>query len=754
MKNINVKKVVAGAAALALGVGVLGVAIAGNNNGTTFGTVAQSDVYTTSSMTPKVSIVTGTIGDDDAWAQNIANAIASNAKRENPLYASWVPSDGEPSSEMDSGLLTDDIDIITEGGPIDEISLEENDYPVLHDEDITGKITGDKSFEIRERESLTVNGTAGFISNETDKKAESLMLLMDKGDVVYVADFSADDGIPFDNGTNTTYFDTGDRLSLWFMGKKYNVQSIDTDGEKITLVETGATNTYTTGDSIDVTGTDGTNYTIVVGNAFNDGEKIQLTLKNGSTTLQSTTFEVTDEVEFDGYDLENSVTVTDIADDSSTANNDMVELSVGQGSTLELEHGKALPGYKDGSNQLWTVTITNDGNYITDISVANDYQRWNKTDLTKTNKGLVPGDKAELPLGLGVVNFLGLTEEKLYTFQVGDESVKWQDTKGRDHEAFFYEEDVADSVVTVDGQDYYIELTAGGNIAIHDGPNSDDSDITAEVGLADQKSGTFTFDGSTGADAIPYYLEVSVNKIFMGLDETAEFDIGKGANATWTFEGTYDSNMANPEGYYDGDATSSSNTFAVFQVEEATGTVDTLFYIDPYTGDLAQQDDYEDADAYEAQADYDTGAWLLDQDEAADDMASGYTEFGSLVEVDGGIGMFTVPDAVRFLQVFVGGVVTTTTGGTEENPYDEFIYTDVDTETLLKKDSMAATGTLIVVGGHLANTVADGITNTFLAQTGDYIVGKHSNGNIYVAGWTKADTGTAAGELVTTINGW
>ena len=135
-------------------------------------------------------------------------------------------------------------------------------------------------------------------------------------------------------------------------------------------------------------------------------------------------------------------------------------------------------------------------------------------------------------------------------------------------------------------------------------------------------------------------------------------------------------------------------------------------------------------------------------------MASGYTEFGSLVEVDGGIGMFTVPEAVRFLQVFVGGVVTTTTGGTEENPYDEFIVTPVNTANLLKKDNMKAAGTLIVVGGHLANTEAEGITNTYLTQTGDYIVGKHSNGNIYVAGWTKADTGTAAGQLVTTINGW
>ena len=44
MKNINVKKVVAGAAALALGVGVLGVAIAGNNSGETFGPVVKGDV--------------------------------------------------------------------------------------------------------------------------------------------------------------------------------------------------------------------------------------------------------------------------------------------------------------------------------------------------------------------------------------------------------------------------------------------------------------------------------------------------------------------------------------------------------------------------------------------------------------------------------------------------------------------------------------------------------------------------------------
>ena len=45
-------------------------------------------------MQPKVSIVTGVNGDDDQWAQNIANAIATSAKKRNPQYDAWVPSGG------------------------------------------------------------------------------------------------------------------------------------------------------------------------------------------------------------------------------------------------------------------------------------------------------------------------------------------------------------------------------------------------------------------------------------------------------------------------------------------------------------------------------------------------------------------------------------------------------------------------------------------------------------------------------------
>jgi len=275
MKNINVKKVVAGAAALALGVGVLGVAIAGNNNGTTFGTVAQSDVYTTSSMTPKVSIVTGTIGDDDAWAQNIANAIASNAKRENPDYDSWVPSDGTPTSEMDDGLLIDDIEIVIDGGSIAPIELDDGDYAKLHDEDLEGEYDDD-DLDINEKETLIVNGTMGFM---TDKDSESFMFLIESEGINYTADFSEDGGIP-------VKFSTRDDLSIYFMGQLYDVQKVESDGAKITLVGSGGTQAYTTGSSMNVTGTDGEEYTLVVGNAYGssgDDLTINLSLMQGDT---------------------------------------------------------------------------------------------------------------------------------------------------------------------------------------------------------------------------------------------------------------------------------------------------------------------------------------------------------------------------------------------------------------------------------------------------------------------------------------
>jgi len=750
MKNINVKKVVAGAAALALGVGVLGVAIAGNNNGTTFGTVAQSDVYTTSSMTPKVSIVTGTIGDDDAWAQNIANAIASNAKRENPDYASWVPSDGTTTSEMDDGLLIDDIAIEIDGGSIAPIELDDGDYAKLHDEDLEGEYHDD-DLDINEKETLTVDGTMGFMA---DKDSESFMFLIESEGINYTADFSEDGGIP-------VKFSTRDDLSIYFMGQLYDVQKVESDGAKITLVGSGGTQAYTTGSSMNVTGTDGEEYTLVVGNAYGssgDDLSINLSLMQGDTKKKSQMFEEDDTIEFDGYELDESISVVKVYDDTSTVNEDIVELSVGSGGLLVLEDGEALPGYEnDDEDKLWSVGITYDKNNITKISVYNDEKVWDNEDLTEDDDlGLVPGDEIELPLGFGSIKFLeDLTEETLGTLTVGGNEVTWEDRKLREHTAQIFYEDVQEETITIDGKNDYYFVTDGIDVNIME--NDEDGTLVDTI----QTLGTVELEGANDTTLDYTAVIYDEDKIALVLD-TADIDFADG-KATWAIVGAeaviYDYNSEDTDSgvYIDEEGVA----YATLTITE--NSVDTNFFIDVATGNLVNtaldEDDVDDynfwsASAPRGQADYNAGTKTLNSEDAEDDLGMLYTPFGSYIEVDGDTGKFIAPEGQRYLQVAVGGVVTTSTGGTEENPYDEYIMTPVTVSDLLKKDSMAATGTLIVVGGHLANTVADGITNDSLAQEGQWIMGKHSNGNIYVAGWTKADTGTAAGELVTTINGW
>ena len=80
MKNINTKKVIAGAAALAVGASFLGAAVAAQVD---FGSpVVKGDVIGTNGM-PTATIIVGNESQaaDSIWAGNIAAAIASKASQ-------------------------------------------------------------------------------------------------------------------------------------------------------------------------------------------------------------------------------------------------------------------------------------------------------------------------------------------------------------------------------------------------------------------------------------------------------------------------------------------------------------------------------------------------------------------------------------------------------------------------------------------------------------------------------------------------
>jgi hypothetical protein len=66
-------------------------------------------------------------------------------------------------------------------------------------------------------------------------------------------------------------------------------------------------------------------------------------------------------------------------------------------------------------------------------------------------------------------------------------------------------------------------------------------------------------------------------------------------------------------------------------------------------------------------------------------------------------------------------------------------------------ESMSGAGAKIIVGGHMVNNLAKGITDDMLTQAGQYVVGNLDNGNIVVAGFAAADTAEAAKELINAI---
>ena len=810
MKNINMKKVVAGVAALGISAMFAGAVVAANVTDATWqapNALTKADLF--SNGVPAYNIVLGSMAMpvDVVWAGNIAAAIGKKAYVTSTATGTAtlgdvtieVGTEGTTTTTGD-GLLEDGIDITMTATAFNPaLSLSESDYSVLHDEDITGKITGDNSYSLQETETLTVGGDTLF---SDDADVEDFMALVAQGDVNYTASFEGN-GIPHDADVGD-YFTTGDDLDIFFMGNEYSIQSISSAGDKLVLVGVGSKTAYETGSQITVTGTDDTTYKLEIGNAYNSGAKIQLKLlSDAGVVLSSQTFEVDDDVEFSGYTLNESISVVEINDETGGVTNvDLVTLSVGSGSTLTLEDGEALTGYEDGNDKLWEVAVNGDVNYINSIEVYNKSKVWDTLDKTDDDAGLVIGDKIVMPLNLGTVDFRGLTTETEYNFTVGSDVVKWQDDSGKSHEAPLYEANVKNDTLTIDGEDYYFEYTAAasGTVTIKN-DDSSGSTVGTKIENVDGNwiSTAALIEGNDGLP-IKYMLNYATgtSKLMLSL-EANSYDLGKSTSAAWAFIGTAsDLNKGSIQtvtlpNFYSTAAEDAKET-AVFMV---TTDVNTYLFVDPYTGDLVIKDDYSNnSESYVAQAWYDLGSdenalnagatdWTLDQDDADTDMATGYTVYGAKFEASGSEGIATVPQDALQLVFFVGGAstsettlnggeVTLSTVGTTVTTEDGAISAklvssnvtggstgtsitpaawNVATNRLVYLDNESPAGNMIIVGGFVVNTLAKTVygLEDKLVQSGNYVVGKATNGNIIVAGTDAVDTASAAKELIAAI---
>jgi hypothetical protein len=170
-----------------------------------------------------------------------------------------------------------------------------------------------------------------------------------------------------------------------------------------------------------------------------------------------------------------------------------------------------------------------------------------------------------------------------------------------------------------------------------------------------------------------------------------------------------------------------------------------------------------------------------------------YTVNGSKVELANREIGFTLPDKAMksYFTVTSTNVTTTTTGGEDVGPlaigekgeteggttvtvkditgscavgsgactpatYDKIVPVD----SLVYTDEATPGGKVVIVGGYFVNSLAQNLTlsdgttlQDKLTASGDYVAEKLDNGDIVVAGYTAADTGTAAQELIAALDG-
>jgi len=213
-------------------------------------------------------------------------------------------------------------------------------------------------------------------------------------------------------------------------------------------------------------------------------------------------------------------------------------------------------------------------------------------------------------------------------------------------------------------------------------------------------------------------------------------------------------------GYYHR-TTTSDDYVSVFRIwEDPTTPSDTNqdgvieWFIDPAEGRhyLIDTDEYSH---YANQVNYygaatatynsTTVEWSLDQQQD-NDLRYGVTDLPSWITVDGGSIEIVVSNDAKKLEVVVGAPIA---AAAEE----ETTTTTTTSYTVpVKLDSEAPTGTLVVVGGQIVNTIAAdlGLADS-LQKDGDYVADV-IDGHIVLAGWLAADTGTAVDEFIDFLN--
>ncbi len=484
MKSLNLKKVIAVGAGLALVAASVSAA------------VSWSDIADATAKTMKVNgMVVGASADvsDSTAAAKLAAAFAAKAVSPGEMVKETVTEQectsvsgsefGGKSKKYDTAALA----AATTG----VLTYTQLGTDVLKYESTLNYKIGGASYEAYAKENLGFTTTPAF---DTSSKVQRLNAELTSNDLNYDVVFGATDaGIDFNSDgafTTTTWTDSGasDKVEIPFLGKTYVVHKVTLsssldDMTQLELFEKGAIKTFKVGDKIEgLKGKDGKTYYAIIGSVINSAtdnadEAVFTLYDSEGKVVEDYENEKIGESEKLAEDiLDSTVEVTDIYDTSSSSDVYQwnVEIAVGA-EAVTVKSGSGFPydtTKTSTSDYDWTATIVDSfsGNEVdlTSINLKNTskYDFKNEDGLATSKFLKFPGNLAKLEfVGLQLSEFNATSPKEVQTYEFGVSvedgegvGLKYVDTSETTHEVpFYYELSVDDADSSDTGIEYKVD---------------------------------------------------------------------------------------------------------------------------------------------------------------------------------------------------------------------------------------------------------------------------------------------------------
>ncbi len=540
-------------------------------------------------------------------------------------------------------------------------------------------------------------------------------------------------------------------------------------------------------------------------------------LKDGETVVdvKDTIAAGTDLKDTFGEKFADSVYVTAVGK-SGTSDAAYVSLRTGS-SRIELRDGQGFPYTTDptaNSKAQWKVEINRVGGTLNKITISNQwrYDNLNTTTSDTIKNPLKVGEEIVFPNDFAKVKFVGMQTKATTTHTIGNDKLSYKDSRGTAIEVPFYLDNqiIKDdySKVTINGRTFTFHLynTDGADTTtrVQYIAGSYDTNASGSWTNVDFNRGTKAVSGainldigaeaSNAADTISYVLETATSAMsdtFLVLKGAQTFDLYDMSNAVANelyFVGTDVGEDGVAElAYFQPHVTALGYTddkefnVALFSLRDSAtnnGTYalgDVNFYVDTRTGNvLSAESNKSDLSTYTRDASH--GNWTDSIRDGTDYIKTGLTAYGTEISSDNSVFTIVLPQERRKAEIYLGAtaMTTTPTGGANytgvkvNDTVGNVTVTNITGATtgveVVPVGSLVRTskqsGKSIIVGGWLANAAAKNLQvsagqtlEELVTASGEYVAAVTPSGDIVVAGMTAADTGMAASDLITALEG-